>query len=65
VNKGRVISEVVDTDNIDIWVGECGAEEVAANTSKSVDSDINHFSILIYLKLHLNWALQRPANEEN
>jgi hypothetical protein len=40
--ESRVISKVIDTDNIDIWVGESSSEEIAADAAKTVDSDINH-----------------------
>jgi hypothetical protein len=37
-----VIGEIVDRNDIDIWVGESGAKEVATNTSKTINSNINH-----------------------
>jgi hypothetical protein len=42
VSQGGVIGKVVDRNDIYIWVSECGAEEVAANSSKSINSNINH-----------------------
>jgi hypothetical protein len=42
VGKGCIIGKVVDAYDIDIWVGERCAKKVAANTSKTIDSDINH-----------------------
>jgi hypothetical protein len=42
MSECRVIGEIVDCNDIDIWVGQSGAKEVAANTSKTIDSNINH-----------------------
>jgi hypothetical protein len=43
VRQSCVIGEVIDTYDINAWVCERGTEEVAANTSKTIDSDISHY----------------------
>ena len=46
MGKSLVRSQVVDSDDVDIWVGQAGTEEVTTDTSKTIDSDINHESVL-------------------
>jgi hypothetical protein len=46
-----IISQVVDTDDIDIWVGERGTKKVASNASKTINSDINHVKPLLHCLL--------------
>jgi hypothetical protein len=42
VSQSGVICKVVDTYDIDIWVSQCRTKEVATNTSKTINSNINH-----------------------
>ena len=42
VGKSCVICEVVDRNDIDIWIGKGCTEEVTANTSKTINSNINN-----------------------
>jgi hypothetical protein len=42
MRQSGVVSQVVDTYDIDIWVGESRTKEVATDTSKAINSDINH-----------------------
>jgi hypothetical protein len=51
VGQGGVISEIVDAYDVNIWIGECGAKEVAANTSKTINSDINHVKPLLHSEM--------------
>jgi len=46
VSKSLIGGQVVNSDDVDIWVGKAGTEEVTTDASKSIDSDINHESVL-------------------
>jgi hypothetical protein len=46
VGKSLIRSQVVNCDDIDVWVSKTGTEEVATDASKTIDSDINHESVL-------------------
>jgi hypothetical protein len=42
VCQGLIWCEVVDSHNIDFWIREAGAEEVATDATEAIDSDIYH-----------------------
>jgi hypothetical protein len=46
VSKSLVRSQVVNSYDGDIWVSKTGTEEVTTDASKTIDSDINHESVL-------------------
>jgi hypothetical protein len=46
VSKRLIWCEVVDSDDVDIWVSKAGTEEVTSDATKTIDSDINHESVL-------------------
>jgi len=46
VGKSLIRSQVVNSDDVDIWVSKAGTEEVTSDASKAIDSDINHESVL-------------------
>ena len=46
MSKSLIWCEVVDSDDVDICVSKGGTEEVTSDATKTIDSDINHESVL-------------------
>ena len=46
MGKSLIRGQIVNSDDIDIWVGKAGSKEVTTDASKTIDSDINHESVL-------------------
>ena len=46
MSKRLIWSQVINSDDVDIWVSKAGTEEVTSDATKTIDSDINHESVL-------------------